>query len=103
MAVDERSRHELYRKLETVLGPDEAATLMEHLPPVGWADVATQRDVILLREDLAQLRGSLFELEDRVMLRVDARLHQEITAQTRVMIFSLISTVLAVAGLGLLR
>lgn len=103
MAVDERSRHELYRKLETVLGPDEAATLMEHLPPVGWADVATQRDVALLREDLAQLRGSLFELEDRVMLRVEARLHQEITAQTRVMIFSLISTVLAVAGLGLLR
>jgi hypothetical protein len=45
MVLDERSRHELYLKLEEVLGPEQASTLMEMLPPVGWADVATKRDL----------------------------------------------------------
>ncbi len=45
MVVDERSRHELYRRLEEVLGPEAATTLIEHLPPVGWADVATKHDL----------------------------------------------------------
>jgi hypothetical protein len=47
--IDERTRHALYLRLEAVLGPAEAETLMEHLPPVGWADVATTRDVDSLR------------------------------------------------------
>ena len=50
MAVDERPRHELYRQLEEVLGPDAATTLIEHLPPVGWADVATKHDLAGLEE-----------------------------------------------------
>lgn len=45
MAITEEARHHLYQALEQTLGPDEAATLMEHLPPVGWADVATKRDL----------------------------------------------------------
>jgi predicted TIM-barrel enzyme len=45
MVVSDETRHRLYQKLEELLGPDEAATLMEHLPPVGWADVATKRDI----------------------------------------------------------
>jgi hypothetical protein len=45
MAVDERSRHQLHVKLEQILGSEDAGTLMAHLPPVGWADVATKRDL----------------------------------------------------------
>ena len=45
MAISEESRYHLYQRLEEVLGAEEAATLMEHLPPVGWADVATKRDI----------------------------------------------------------
>ena len=45
MAIDERARHQMYLKLEEALGPEAAATMMEHLPPVGWADVATKRDL----------------------------------------------------------
>jgi len=50
MAVDERSRHQLYSRLEEVLGAEAATTLIEHLPPVGWADVATRHDLAGLEE-----------------------------------------------------
>ena len=52
MVLDERSRHDLYLRLEQTLGAEAAATLMEHLPPVGWADVATKRDLDALEERL---------------------------------------------------
>ncbi|HYD10266.1 MAG TPA: hypothetical protein VEA78_09190 [Acidimicrobiales bacterium] len=45
MAITEQDRHRTYQRLEQVLGSEEATTLMEHLPPVGWADVATKRDL----------------------------------------------------------
>ena len=48
MAISEESRHHLYQRLEQVLGPAEATVLMEYLPPVGWADVATKRDLDVL-------------------------------------------------------
>ena len=50
MVVDERSRHQLYSRLEEVLGTEAATTLIEHLPPVGWADVATKHDLASLEE-----------------------------------------------------
>ncbi len=40
MAVTDEQRYHLFPRLEEVLGSEEAATLMEHLPPGGWADVA---------------------------------------------------------------
>ena len=49
MAIDERARHQLYLRLEEQLGAEAASTLMEHLPPTGWADVATKRDLDNLR------------------------------------------------------
>ena len=49
MAVDEHGRHRLHRKLEEVLGPEEAGILMDHLPPRGFGDLATKGDLELLR------------------------------------------------------
>lgn len=46
--ITEEARHRLYQALEQELGHEEATTLMEHLPPVGWADVATKRDLELV-------------------------------------------------------
>lgn len=56
MTITEENRFRLHQRLEQLLGPDEAATLMEHLPPVGWADVATKHD---LRSEIGLLRADL--------------------------------------------
>ncbi len=67
MAITEETRHHLYQRLEEALGPEEATTLMEHLPPVGWADVATKHDL----DHLGQRMDQRFELLE---LRFDERL-----------------------------
>jgi hypothetical protein len=59
MAITEHARHQMYTRLEEVLGADEAATLMEHLPPVGWADVATKRDLDTIRLEMRNLAAGL--------------------------------------------
>ena len=41
MSVDDRTRLNLHRRLEETLGHEEADTLMAHLPPVTWDEVAT--------------------------------------------------------------
>ena len=74
IAISEESRHELYNRLQRVFGQKEAATLMEHPPPVGWADVATKRDVDTLsrelRGEMAALRGEIVELRGSFELRL---------------------------------
>ena len=49
MPITDADRHRLYDALVATLGEQEAAILMEHLPPVGWADVATKTDLDHLR------------------------------------------------------
>ena len=107
MAINEESRHELYSKLEEVLGPHEAATLMEHLPPVGWADVATKRDLDVLatelrgemrdlrtelRGDMAEMRGEMHALRGSFELRL--------ADWSRTIIYTNLAAVVAVAGLA---
>src|SRR5687768_2534085 len=80
MVIDERARYLLFQKLEERLGAEEAAILMAHLPPVGWADVATKHDLEL----------GLQQLESRMDLRFagmgshfDAKLERELRHQMR--------------------
>ena len=78
MASNEDDRYRLHQHLEEVLGRDDANTLMEHLPPTGWANVATKDDVEHLRvsttHHLDQLRAQMvheFELRDVQFDRID--------------------------------
>lgn len=73
MAVTEETRHRLYQRLEQVLGAEEATTLMELVPPVGWGDVATKRDLDVLGERMARFEGRMDRFEVR-MDRFDGRM-----------------------------
>jgi hypothetical protein len=60
--VSDEARRDLYDALERRLGQGPAGTLMELLPPVGWADVARTSDLVAVRGEMAQLRGEIGEL-----------------------------------------
>ena len=64
--VSDQDRRLLYEALEQRLGASAAGTLMELLPPVGWADVARQSDLLAIRGEMAQIRGEIAELRGEV-------------------------------------
>lgn len=97
MTISEHSRHELYTRLQDALGSEAATTLMEHLPPVGWADVATKRDLDLA---LDSLDLKLDALEHRLL----ATFRAEMSSMQRTFILALVGSVsgstLTAAGLA---
>ena len=145
MSLSEQSRFELHRGLEEVIGSERAATLMAHLPPTGWADVATKQDLAALegRMDLRFARIDLrfdgidqrfdvidqrFEAIDQCFEAIDHRfdaidgrfqttdqrleerlqhfetsilleLHRTLVSHLRIVMFGMISSVVAVGGL----
>lgn len=110
MALDERARHELFLRLEEVLGPEPAETLMEMMPPVGWADVATTRDLDALEQRMAlrfeaighQLgaaRNELLAAFRGELLAAVTHQADVITAQTRTLVMANLGAVLSTAAL----
>ena len=45
MSISEAQRFDMQIGLRQQLGDDVANSLMEHLPPSGWSDVARTRDI----------------------------------------------------------
>ncbi len=72
MALDERHRLALHEAARRAFGPEPAITLMELLPPVGWADVATRADIDGLRIDLDGLHRQITEVDRRLSMRIDS-------------------------------
>ena len=54
MAVTERQRHELFKWFEEQMGEERASTMIELMPPTGFAELAT-------KQDLAELEVSLMK------------------------------------------
>ena len=93
MQVNERDRHDLYEWARGTMGERRADTLMSYLPPVGWGDVATRRDLELLE---ARFRAELAEF--RTELRTDlAEFRAEMADRFRHQTNMLVG---AIAGLG---
>jgi hypothetical protein len=88
MAVDERRRHALHSAARRQLGEEEGDALMELLPPVAWADVATKQDIAAVKQDLAALENRLL-----------AVMHLEFRRQTMhlmtILVPSLLATIVA--------
>jgi hypothetical protein len=90
MEITEEGRHKMYLRFDEVLGREVATMLMEHLPPVGWADVAT--------------KGDLDHLKTAMDLRFDALRHElrgEIHQATTKLVFAFIGANAAIGGLVL--
>ena len=66
---DETARFELHDALRELLGEARGDTLMSLLPPVGWADVATTRDLDAMGE---RLDARIDALGERLDARIDA-------------------------------
>jgi hypothetical protein len=86
MQITEESRQKLYDRLEETPGKKEASTLMEHIPPVGWADVAHRSDIDGLERRFDEVDRRFVELEERMTLRLESavdRLRTELGREMR--------------------
>ena len=122
MTASEHERHELAAKLEEFLGPDQAATLMEHLPPVRWDELARQDDLLALRSDVDGFKGELHDLRNEMTRtndridhltevmelrfealgdRITAHVAERVDSQTKLLVFSLLGAVLTAAAIAL--
>ncbi len=105
--VSDHDRRELYEALERRLGQGPAATLMELLPPVGWADVARQGDLVAVRGEMGELRGEMAELRGEMAeLRAElkgevAELRTEVRGQLPKLYAANVASMIGVAGLVL--
>ena len=63
MGISEAQRFEMHLGLRNTLGDGVANSLMEHLPPSGWSDVARTADLNRLetemREGFKRIRNSI--------------------------------------------
>ena len=83
--ADEMKRLALVERLIEMLGKEHALTLMEHLPPTTWDQLATKDD---LKMTATELRGEFAELRGELAL--------QIARQTRTIVFTQLGVALSI-------
>ena len=81
MTITDTKRFELHQYLRTHMETNMADTLMDHLPPAGWSDLARTSDVsasqLLLKSDIeavrTELKGDIAELRAEMVDRFAAQ------------------------------
>ena len=107
MSITEASRFQLRTAIGQILSEEAADTLMELLPPVGWADVATKTDLQHLRDelkgDINSLRVATKTDLHALQLTIEATLEKRLHEQTRWLITTMIAmnTVMLAASVAL--
>jgi len=81
MSSPEPARHALYARLEEVLGPEHAETLMTHIPPQAAGDLATKADIDRLDARFDRLDARFDRLEGPFD-RLEEHFH-ELSAEVR--------------------
>lgn len=117
MSITQSRRYEMHEVLREKLGVGVADTLVEHLPPEGWGDVATKKDlsqvrtelqmeIALLRSELHQeialLRSEMIQIEERLTMKIDLAIAKAISNQNKWMIGFMFSLVVPLS-IALLR
>ena len=74
-----------------ILSEEAADTLMELLPPVGWADVATKTDIQYLRDEMQHLRNELKGDMLNLQLTIEVGVRKLIHEQTKWLITTMIA------------
>ena len=74
MSITEASRFQLRTAIGQILSEEAADTLMELLPPVGWADVATKTDLQHLRNEL---KSDMLNLQLTIEVNVRKLIHEQ--------------------------
>jgi len=85
MAISETARLDMLAGLRTHVGEAVANTLMEHLPPGGWYDVARTGDFDRIETRIDKLEARLDDRIDKLEARIDG-LTQKIETNTKWMI-----------------
>ncbi len=74
MSITEASRFQLRTAIGQILSEEAADTLMELLPLIGWADVATKTDLQHLRDEL---KADIQALQLSIETTLEKRLHEQ--------------------------
>ena len=116
MAVSEGQRRAMHAGLVDKLGQEVADVLVDHLPPVGWADVATKadlqhlgemlnlkfdRELAEMRVEFAQLRGEFAQCRGELGGQIEglrSELYQSLARQTRTLMITMVGGFATIAG-----
>ena len=128
MSITQSQRYEMHEVLREKLGVNAADTLVEHLPPEGWGNVATKKDVALARKDLgleieavrrdltleieavrkdlskeiALVRSEMIQMEERIMLKLDLAIKEAFAKQNKWM-FGILITMNVTLAVAMMR